>query len=248
MVLQVVYTSKEIIDIYTNLYKDDPIGPPTISDLLPDIKGKTVLDLGCGCGWFIKRALDLGAEKVIGVDISSEMLNETKRVVGENNSKVELINSSMEEFEIPENSVDVVVSSYAIHNVPDYSSLVGKIKNVLTPQGKFIFLVLHPIYTSGSDVQWVDSGNGNEKVWGIKRYNVESIREENTFMSFKNFKYCHRPMSVYINTLIQNGFQIDKVLEPCLDKEVGNVKSEVENRTNQLNRPYHLIISSTLKK
>ncbi|EFA79366.1 hypothetical protein PPL_07784 [Heterostelium album PN500] len=120
------------------------------------------------------------------------MLNQTRNLVGENNPKVQLLNKSIEELELPENSVDVVVSSYTIHNIVDYSGLVSKIKEILKPDGEFIFLVIHPIYTAGVEHQWVQLNN--EKAWCIKNYNVEGIRVEQTSFMIKNFKFCHRPI------------------------------------------------------
>ena len=38
--------------------------------LLPDFRGKCVLDLGCGYGWHCKYAAEQGAREVLGTDIS----------------------------------------------------------------------------------------------------------------------------------------------------------------------------------
>jgi trans-aconitate methyltransferase len=42
--------------------------------MLPDLTGKSVIDLGCGYGWFCRAARELGASDVTGVDISEKML------------------------------------------------------------------------------------------------------------------------------------------------------------------------------
>lgn len=49
--------------------------------MLPDFKGKRVLDLGCGFGWHCQYAVENGAISAVGVDISEKMLKklETKR-------------------------------------------------------------------------------------------------------------------------------------------------------------------------
>lgn len=41
---------------------------------MPDLRGKTVLDLGCGSGRYLAEALDRGAARVVGVDLAPEML------------------------------------------------------------------------------------------------------------------------------------------------------------------------------
>lgn len=42
--------------------------------LCPGLKGKTVLDLGCGFGDNCKQFSKMGAKIVIGIDISEKML------------------------------------------------------------------------------------------------------------------------------------------------------------------------------
>ena len=46
--------------------------------MLPDFKGKRVLDLGCGYGWHCIYAMENGASSVVGVDISHKMLEVAK--------------------------------------------------------------------------------------------------------------------------------------------------------------------------
>ena len=46
----------------------------TLEPLLPDFRGKAVLDLGCGYGWHCIYAAEHGAKQVIGIDISDRML------------------------------------------------------------------------------------------------------------------------------------------------------------------------------
>ena len=45
---------------------------PTLLAIMPDLTGKRVLDLGCGFGEHCKLFVDRGAEKVVGIDISSK--------------------------------------------------------------------------------------------------------------------------------------------------------------------------------
>ena len=47
---------------------------PALKSMLPDLTGKSVIDLGCGYGWFCRAARELGASDITGVDISEKML------------------------------------------------------------------------------------------------------------------------------------------------------------------------------
>ena len=47
-----------------------------LKGLFPDMRGRSVLDLGCGYGWHCRYALEQGAARVLGLDISENMLDE----------------------------------------------------------------------------------------------------------------------------------------------------------------------------
>jgi 2-polyprenyl-3-methyl-5-hydroxy-6-metoxy-1,4-benzoquinol methylase len=51
---------------------------PSLRSLLPELRDRTVLDLGCGFGWFCRWAREAGAQRVLGVDVSEKMLAEAR--------------------------------------------------------------------------------------------------------------------------------------------------------------------------
>lgn len=44
---------------------------PTIQAMLPDLRGRRIVDLGCGFGWFCRWAREQGARSVLGLDVSA---------------------------------------------------------------------------------------------------------------------------------------------------------------------------------
>ena len=89
-----------------------------LKKMLPDFKGKRVLDLGCGFGWHCQYAVENGAISAVGVDISEKMLE----TAGEKNSheKIRYRRCAMEDLDFPKESFDVVISSLAFHYVKDF--------------------------------------------------------------------------------------------------------------------------------
>ena len=51
---------------------------PIMKTMLPDLKGKRILDLGCGSGGMSKYFIENGANYVLALDISQNMINEAK--------------------------------------------------------------------------------------------------------------------------------------------------------------------------
>ena len=52
--------------------------------LRPHIEGKTILDIGCGNGHFVKGCLDLGAKHAYGMDISPQAVDLARRLAEKN--------------------------------------------------------------------------------------------------------------------------------------------------------------------
>ncbi len=190
---------------------------PAIFSLLPDLKGLRILDLGCGFGEHCKKFVELGAEKVVGVDISEKML----AVAKEENSdpKIEYINMAMEDLDKIEGRFDLVISSLALHYVDDFFGVTKKIYNCLTDDGIFIFSQENPITTSytGGD-RWTVDENGNKIHANLSHYGKEGERDTTWFVD--NVKKYHRMFSTVVNTLVEAGFYADKMIEPLPTKEI----------------------------
>ena len=57
---------------------NDCIETPILFAMLPDLRGKKILDIGCGMGQHAKQYAEMGAESVLGIDISEKMLEYAK--------------------------------------------------------------------------------------------------------------------------------------------------------------------------
>ncbi len=184
---------------------------PALFSMMPDLKGKRVLDLGCGFGEHCKLFVDYGAEKVIGIDISSRMLEVARQ---ENcDPKIVYINMPMENIAQINESFDVVVSSLALQYVEDFVGVVKNIYTLLDTDGIFIFSQEHPLVTCHSGgSRWTRDENGEKKHVNLANYGVEGEREAKWFVD--NVKVYHRTFSKIVNTLLEAGFSIENMIEP----------------------------------
>ena len=87
----------------------------TLEKLLPDFKGKRVLDLGCGYGWHAAWMAEKGAAGITAVDVSVKMLEKAKSM--HTDSRIEYILEDIESFDAAPSSYDIVFSSLVFHYV-----------------------------------------------------------------------------------------------------------------------------------
>ncbi|MFT4283069.1 MAG: class I SAM-dependent methyltransferase [Candidatus Woesearchaeota archaeon] len=107
--------------------------------MLPNIRGKEILDVGCGDGSDANTYAKLGAN-VTAIDASEEMISKARNKY----SNVLFLKSKMEE--LPKTKkFDVVISKYAIQTSKYIDKVYSGVSDVLKPGGEFVFLVTHPI-------------------------------------------------------------------------------------------------------
>lgn len=102
-------------------------------------KGETVLDLGSGAGFdaFLSARLVGETGKVIGVDMTQEMIEKARDNAQKLNvSNVEFRLGKIEELPVEDNSVDVIISNCVINLSPDKSAVFREMYRTLKPGGR----------------------------------------------------------------------------------------------------------------
>ncbi len=101
--------------------------------------GESVLDLGCGAGFdaFIAAQLVGPAGRVVGIDLSPEMLAVARAGQAEAGfPEVEFREASVEALPFPDASFDVALSNGVLNLVPDKPAALREIFRVLRPGGR----------------------------------------------------------------------------------------------------------------
>ena len=112
--------------------------------------GKIVIDLGCGTGEYAEAAKN--AKKIYAIDISSEMLKICREKL-KNFNQLEIIESRVENFNIPSNESADLVITIGVWEYMDPLKLVSKIREV-TLQSSKVIVVFPNIY---NDLNWMRS-------------------------------------------------------------------------------------------
>ncbi|WP_334330443.1 class I SAM-dependent methyltransferase [Companilactobacillus sp. HBUAS59699] len=212
----------------------------TLRALLPDFSNKTVLDLGCGYGWHDRYAIDNGARRVYGVDMSEKMLAVAKEKT--HSDRITYLHDDISKIVFEDNKFDVVISSLALHYIASFDEIVKRINKYLKPAGTFIFSVEHPIFTAQGSEEWNYNDDGQIKDFPVDNYFYEGKRESD-FLGEKVVKY-HKTLTTYLDGLLTNGFRIDRVVEPMPPKNM----MDIPGMKDEMRRPMMLIVSATNNK
>jgi SAM-dependent methyltransferase len=182
--------------------------PATLS-LLPDVKGKRVLDAGCGPGAYAEILLNRGAD-VVCVDVSPKMINLARERLG---SRAEIHQADLSQpfafFE--DRSFDIVISPLALEYVEDLKCPFGEFYRVLRSPGLFVFSEGHPF----SDYLLCKRLGQSEDYFATELVGCD-------WKGFGDTVYVpwyRRPLSQLVNPLVEVGFALDRILEPLPTEE-----------------------------
>lgn len=200
----------ELAEIYAAMVDTKPHNayyerPATLS-LLPEVKGKRVLDAGCGPGVYAEWLVEHGAE-VVAFDANEKMVRLAQQRLAD---KAQVLQANLEhplDF-LADASFDVVVSPLVMDYVKEWGPTFKEFHRVLKSGGCLVFSMEHPYmkyathhlmsnYFKVELVEFTWTGFG-------KPVRVPSYR---------------RPMSAVINPLLNAGFILEQILEPLPTQE-----------------------------
>ncbi len=205
--------------------------------LLPDLKGKRVLDLGCGFGWHCRYAVEQGAAAVTGLDVSENMLSEARRLSA--GMPITYIREELEKASFPAGGFDVALSSLVFHYLELFPPMAEQVWNWLAPGGCFIFSVEHPVFTAYGNQDWYYDAQGRRLHWPVDRYFSESVRKA-VFLGKPIRKY-HKTLTTYVSGLLQAGFALTALVEPEPDPTLMDSTPEMRD---ELRRPMMLLLAA----
>ena len=130
-----VYKSKT--DVYEEFCEAEDYLKKIEKFLLPKIKNKVVLDLGCGNGKYAK-VFAPHSKKYFALDISKEQIKLAK-IKTRKIKKIKFITTSAEKIPLKNNSIDVVIALWVLIVVEGFKrkkQILREIERVLKPNGK----------------------------------------------------------------------------------------------------------------
>lgn len=209
---------------------------PALQALLPSMRGLSVVDLGCGYGWFSRWAQEQGAAQVLGLDVSQKMLARATEMTA--SPAISYAIADLEHLELPDRTFDLAYSSLAFHYIVDLKGLVERIHQALLPGGRLVFSIEHPIFMAPRNPGWLIDEQGR-KSWPVDGYQLEGPRVTNWLA--EGVIKQHRTLGTLLNLLIQAGFTLSHV------QEWGPSEADLIARpalAEELERPMMLLVSA----
>lgn len=199
---------------------------PAMCTLLPDLVGKTILDVGVGNGWYTEYLLSQGAT-VTAFDHDPTFVQYTKNRVG---ARANIFEANLAEplTFATDNTFDLVIAPLVMHYVKDWVAPLSEFQRVLKPNGILAFSTHHPF------MDW--------KLFEEKNYFGNQYLEDEWDIG----KVCfyRRPLTKISADLQATGFVIERLLEPKITPEFRQARpAHIEKMENN---PWFLLIRARL--
>lgn len=177
-------------------------------ELLGDVTGRDVLEVGCGSAPCARWLAGQGA-RVIGLDLSAGMLRHALAANRRTGISVPLVRADAGRIPLAGDSFDLACSAFGgIPFVADLTSAFAEVARVLRPHGRWVFSVTHPIRWMFPD----DPGPAGLTV--INSYFDRTPYLEVDDEGRATYVEHHRTLGDYVRALRSTGFVLDDLIEP----------------------------------
>lgn len=243
-----VYDSSVFFDEYQAMREKEVnannlIEIPQIKEMLPNLKDKRILDLGCGTGDMDRYFVENGAKFVLATDISENMINVAKAVNASDNIDYRVL--KMEDISTLSQKFDIVYSSLAFHYIEDFDKLLKDIYALLNPNGMLIFSQESPINMATAKLS--ETAKNKIVIDGVQYHLLSGYCNEGERKVFWNDTFVtkyHRTYATLVNTLIKNSFEIIEIKDSYASPEAIDLCPKYKY---QIDKPYFTYVKA-LKK
>ena len=201
----------------------DNIERPAIEQLIGEVNGARVLDIGCGSGTYSTWLAERGARGV-GGDLSSTMISLARARARERGIELELCVADISKpLPFGEAEFDLILTSTALHYVENLGNALKEIAKAMKTKAQLVASALHPMSTSrfpASQSLALDSWESRHN-WEAQYFGSPDRMIETPWLGFgdvssegQSINCHHHTTADYFDAIRSAGLTITDLVEP----------------------------------
>ena len=167
---------------------------------------RRAVDIGCGEGRFCRMMRAAGLDTV-GIDPTTALIDRARALDPDGDYRV----GRAEALDLDDASCDLAVSYLSLVDIDDLDAAVGEAHRVLEPGGIFLIANLQSFNTAADPIGW-DHGPDGTRRFSIDHY----LQVRPVWIAWRGIRIrnWHRPLSIYMASLLDAGFTLRHFAEP----------------------------------
>lgn len=180
------------------------VNKAVVSARFQDLRGKKVLDLGCGYGYYTDYFDGIGA-RTMGVDGSEAMIRIAREKYPKSAFSVVDITKPLP---FAPGSFNMVFCNQVLMDIEEIEGVLRECHRVLKHNGVFYCAIVHPAFFDGA---WLADERGYQYAKAVSKYLSPYVLQNHFWGETTHF---HRPLSAYLNAASDAGFALIHAEEP----------------------------------
>jgi ubiquinone/menaquinone biosynthesis C-methylase UbiE len=221
-----------------DVYRDQ-LNTPAFLAMLPEVAGLRGLDVGCGEAHNTRLVARRGA-CMTGLDIAPTFIRHAREAEEREPLGIVYVEGSALAIPFGDGSFDFAVAFLSLMDMPEVERAIGEVHRILVPRGFFQFSITHPFLAMphrrnlrGPDGRtyahevggYFQELRGDTEEWSFGAAPPEA---KAFFPKFKTPRFT-RTLSGWLNALLDAGFAIERLGEPCPSDETARACPHVQD-------------------
>ncbi|WP_218002219.1 class I SAM-dependent methyltransferase [Janibacter corallicola] len=188
---------------------------PAVLELVGDVAGRRVLDIGCGSGLYTEELVRRGAD-VVAFDASARLVHHARRrVAGVADVRVHDLRDPFEW--LADESFDDAVMPLVLHHLEDPVPALREVHRVLGPGGRLVISTVHPM------LDWLQQGGSY-----FTDETIDEVWNDGWAVRFRR-----APLTAWCAEFYEVGFVIERLVEPLPADSMKERYPEVYDRLSR---------------
>jgi len=190
---------------------------PVLLRFLGSVRGRRILDAGCGGGYFARLLARRGGS-VVGIDFSPNLLEAAEAEEAKHPLGIRYRHADLADLPFADGTFDAAVANVVLQDVRRYREAIRELHRVLRPGGSFVFSTTHPAFEGPFPGRWVREPKDSERIEDrrflrVDRY-FDRVAVYWSSWGLPALPGFHRPLRDYFAALREAGFLVAGVEEP----------------------------------